>query len=92
MDQSRTRRTSPVQGVHFVHDVHFLRTGTHGPQGDPGAPGEVSNADLTTAIGGTSANTNAINRLGLTVSDPPTQTELQAVANKLDELIAALRR
>jgi hypothetical protein len=30
--------------------------------------------------------------LGLTVSDPPTQSELQAVANKLNELIAALRR
>jgi len=25
-------------------------------------------------------------------SDPPTQSELQAVANKLDELIGALRR
>ena len=41
---------------------------------------------------GTSANTNAVSQLGLTVSDPPTQSELQAVANKLDELIAALRR
>jgi len=66
--------------------------GAQGPQGDPGAPGEVTTADLNTAIGGTSANTNAISQLGLTVSDPPTQMELQAVANKLDELIAALRR
>jgi len=30
--------------------------------------------------------------LNLTVSDPSTQSELQAVANKLEELIAALRR
>ena len=64
-----------------------------GPQG---APGEVTTADMNsaigTALGGTSANTNAIGQLGLTVSDPPTQSELQAVANKLDELIAALRR
>jgi len=70
--------------------------GAQGPQGAPGAPGEVTTADMNTAIGtaigGTSANTNAIGQLGLTVSDPPTQTELQAVANKLDELIAALRR
>ena len=30
--------------------------------------------------------------LRLMVSDPPTQSEVQAIANKLDELIAALRR
>jgi hypothetical protein len=52
----------------------------------------VSNADLTTALGGTSANTNAIAQLGLTVSDPPTRSEMQTIANKLDELIAARRR
>jgi hypothetical protein len=28
--------------------------------------------------------------LGLTVSNPPTQAEVQAIADKLDELIAAL--
>ena len=66
--------------------------GAQGPQGPQGNPGEVSNADLTTAMGSTSSNTNAVSQLGLTVSDPPTQSELQAVVNKLDELIAALRR
>jgi hypothetical protein len=30
--------------------------------------------------------------LSLTVSEAPTQSELQAVANKLDELINSLRR
>jgi hypothetical protein len=30
--------------------------------------------------------------LNLTVSDPPTQSEMQSIANKLDELIVALRR
>lgn len=39
-----------------------------------------------------SANTNGVQLLGLTVSDPPTQSELQAVANKIDELITAMRR
>jgi hypothetical protein len=48
--------------------------------------------DLGTAIGGTSSNTKSIATLGLTVSDPPTQSEMQIIANKLDELIAALRR
>ena len=66
--------------------------GAQGPQGPQGNPGEVSSMDLSTALGGTSANSNAISQLGLTVSDPPTQSEMQTIANKLDELIAALRR
>ena len=63
-----------------------------GPQGPQGTPGEVSAQQLSDAIGGTSANSNNVQLLGLTVSDPPTQSELQAVANKLDELINTLRR
>jgi hypothetical protein len=31
-------------------------------------------------------------QFGLAVSDPPTQMEMQALASKPDELIAALRR
>ena len=31
-----------------------------------------------------------ISPLSLTVSDPPTQAEMQTIANKLDEVIAAL--
>jgi hypothetical protein len=39
---------------------------------------------------GPSANTNSVAQLGLAVSDPPTQMEMQALASKLDELISAL--
>ena len=35
---------------------------------------------------------NGVGTLGLPVSDPPTQGEVQAIADKLDELINALRR
>jgi hypothetical protein len=63
-----------------------------GPAGPQGPQGEVSAADLSFAFGATSANTNGVQLLGLTVSDPPTQSEMQAIANKLDELITALRR
>ena len=66
--------------------------GQDGAQGIQGAPGEVTNAALATAIAGTSGNSNGVATLGLVVSDPPTQAEVQAVANKLDELILALRR
>jgi hypothetical protein len=37
-------------------------------------------------------NINAVQLFDLTVSDPPTQSEMQAIANKLDELITAQRR
>ena len=57
-----------------------------------GLPGEVTNAGLGAAIAGTSANSNALELLNLAVSDPPTQGEMQALANKLDALIAVLRR
>jgi hypothetical protein len=63
-----------------------------GPQGNDGPPGEVTNAQLASASAGTSSNSNGVNTLGLTVSDPPTQAELQQIADKLDELIHALRR
>jgi hypothetical protein len=70
--------------------------GATGPQGPPGEAGEVTTEQMTsainTAIGGTSANTNSIMLLNLTVSDPPTQSEMQSIASKLDELITALRR
>ena len=74
----------------------YARARTPGPRreikGSQGPAGEGTRRDLSPALGGTSANTNAVSQLGLTISDPPTQTELQTVANKLDELIVALRR
>ncbi len=67
-------------------------TGPEGPQGIQGVPGEVTTAQLTTAISTTAASANLVNALGLTISDPPTQNEMQQVVAKLDELIAALHR
>jgi len=66
--------------------------GPTGADGPPGPPGEVSNADLQTAVNGSSANSNTVGTLGLLVTDPPTQGEVQVIADKLDELINALRR
>jgi hypothetical protein len=66
--------------------------GADGSNGSDGAPGEVTAAQLEAAVAGTSSNTNGVALLGLTVSDPPTQGELQAMADKLDELIQAARR
>ncbi len=66
--------------------------GGDGAQGIQGPPGEVSNVQLSAAIAGTSNNTNGVSTLGLSVSDPPTQSELQQIVNKLDELILNGRR
>ncbi|MDZ4405024.1 MAG: collagen-like protein, partial [Prosthecobacter sp.] len=66
--------------------------GIQGEQGLPGAPGEVSLQQLTDAIATSSSNSNAVATLGMAVSDPPTQSEVQILASKVDELILALRR
>jgi hypothetical protein len=44
------------------------------------------------AISQSSANTNAISTLSRVISDPPTQADMQAFADKLDELILVMRR
>ena len=72
--------------------------GAQGPQGNDGAtgpqgpPGEVTQAALDSAIASTSANSNSVSTLDLIVTNPPTQSEVQSLADKLDELITALRR
>ena len=44
-------------------------------------------------MAGTSANTNAVQLLDTgTFTDPPSAADLMAVANKLNELIQAMRR
>ena len=37
-------------------------------------------------------NPTAVEGMGMVVSDPPTQEQVQAISNKLDELIAVLKR
>jgi hypothetical protein len=73
--------------------VYSRTTAPDGGTGPQGQPGDVSVAQLNSAIAATSSNSNAVADLsGLTVSDPPTQAEVQAIASKLDELITALLR
>ncbi len=46
---------------------------------------------LNVLIGNRAPVPLAVDPLSLTVSNPPTQAEVQAIGNKLDELITALR-
>ncbi len=77
--------------VRFTFGIPRGPDGGQGEQGIQGPPGEVTNATLANAISGTSRNTNGVATLGLAVSDPPTQGEMQTIVNKVDELILALR-
>jgi hypothetical protein len=53
----------------------------------------VTTSQLNTSIGGTSSNSNLVTDLaGLTISDPPTHDEVEAIRAKVNELISALRR
>ena len=78
-------------GSNVLFDFGIPR-GVDGNEGPGGPPGEVSTQQLSDAIQDTSMNSNAVEFLNLTLSDPPLTTELQTVVDKMDELINALRR
>ena len=63
------------------------------PRGADGAPGEVSAAQLTDAISGTSSNSNAVPTMDTPfTNDPPSLADIEAMRAKYNELVLALRR
>ena len=92
VDSVTTLDPSEPATVNATLDGNEVRFEFGIPRGADGAPGEVTQQALDDAIAGTSANSNAVNYLGIIVSDPPTQGEVQQIADKVDELINALRR
>jgi len=88
-DQATVESTFDGSTVHLTFGIP---AGYDGASGNDGAPGEVSLQQLEDAISDTSANSNGVDTLGMVVSEPPTQAEVQQIADKLDELINALRR
>ena len=66
--------------------------GEVGPTGPQGPQGEVSQSTLDAAIAGTARNPNTIAALNITISDPPTQAEVQAILDAHNALLAALLR
>jgi hypothetical protein len=74
-------------------DVHFTFEIPQGETGEQGSAGGVSPEDLEYAINTqTSSNSNDVQFLAANVNDPPTQWDVQQIADKLDELLQALRR
>ena len=62
------------------------------PPGPAGAPGEVSAQQLSDAIAGTPRNVDGITPLYITISDPPTQSEVQQILDNYNGLVLALHR
>lgn len=74
--------------VHFTLGIPRGADGANGTDGAQGPPGEVTNAQLDSAIDGTSANTNAVTTLDTPFADP----DAEALRVKMNELILAARR
>ena len=66
--------------------------GPQGADGPQGPMGEVSAADLACAIDGTALNPAGLTTLSQSISNPPTQAQVQAIQGKVNELITALQR
>jgi len=91
-DNATVQTSFDGSNVRFQFGLPRGQNGNDGGSGPQGQPGEVTNMQLNSAVNGTSNNSNTVNTLSMTVSDPPTVGEVQAIASKLDELILALRR
>jgi hypothetical protein len=74
--------------VRFTFGIPRGSDGTNGSDGAQGAPGEVTQAQLDTAINGTSANTNGVSTLDTPFADP----DMEALRQKMNEMILNGRR
>ena len=64
-----------------------------GGTGGQGQPGEVSNAQLSSAISGTSNNSSGVGTLDTPfANDPPTLADLEVMRQAYNTLVLALRR
>ena len=70
--------------------------GPTGPQGPQGPPGEVTQTDLNNAelnmLSQSSANSNGVSTLNQSADGTYNPAQMQALLDKMDELINALRR
>jgi hypothetical protein len=73
-------------------NVHFSFGIPQGQEGPAGTPGEVTQAALDAAIGGTAQNPTSITPLSLSISDPPTQAEVQSIVDAYNALLTTLQR
>lgn len=98
-DPTQPAPGSPLSSQVMRNQLLALRTeittipqGPPGPQGDPGPPGEVTQATLDATIAGTAMNPSNVEPLGFTADSNYDPNQLQTIINKLDDLLAAVKR
>lgn len=74
--------------VRFTFGIPRGNDGSNGSDGSQGPPGEISQAQLDSAISGTSNNTNGVSTLDSPFADP----DMEAMRQKLNEMILNGRR
>ena len=74
---------SPVSSVELRHQFNGLNSDIQG---------KAFEDDCVNRFTDTARNPVNVSPVNLTISDPPTQAEVQAIASKLDELIGNLMR
>jgi len=86
--------TDATVGVSFDGtNVHFTYGIPRGAEGVQGPPGEVTAAQLSAAIIGTSSNTNAVPTLDTPfTNDPPTLADMETMRAAYNALVLAARR
>ncbi len=90
--QAATVQTSfDGSNVRFQFGIPRGNNGSNGSNGSDGAqgpPGEISQAQLNSAINGTSNNTNGVSTLDTGFADP----DMEALRQKVNEMILNGRR
>ena len=74
--------------VRFTFGIPRGNDGSNGSDGSQGPPGDISQAQLDSAISGTSNNTNAVSTLDTGFADP----DMEAMRQKVNEMILNGRR
>lgn len=72
--------------------IDEIPAGPEGPPGPTGPQGEVTINDLSTAINGTARNPTSVSPLFITPDSTYDPAQLQAVIDRLNDLITAARR
>ncbi len=87
--QAATVQTSfDGSNVRFTFGIPRGSYGSNGSDGAQGPPGEITQAQLNSAISGTSNNTNGVSTLDTGFADP----DMEALRLKLNEMILNGRR
>jgi hypothetical protein len=90
-EQATVQTSFDGSNVRFAFGIPRGSDGSNGSNGSDGAqgpPGEISQAQLNSAIAGTSANTNAVSTLDTPFADP----DMEAMRQKMNEMILNGRR